>query len=600
MSLRVLRIALDTQQSLREELPPAIEQQFLGGRGAAAWLLSSRVSVDVAPTSASNMLIFSAGPLVGVVASASGGFIVTTRSPLTGLIAHSWAIGRWGAMLRRAGIDLLAIERQSQEWCYIAIEDGNVSIRPADQLAGLDTYATAQAVRTELGGDWSVVCIGPAGEAGVAYSSIVADGLYPAEPAGTGKVMANKRVKAIAIRGSTQLVPADRLRADAVMSGVAKRSATSELAAGIRQYGGSLYYAAAAQERGLLSGRNGQDGELAHAQAINRVAMAQRGRREPRGCEGCVLPCASSYIRRNGEPMAYPELEAVAGFGAACGITTPDTIIIANDLCLRLGLDVTATSAAIAFTMECQQEGLSRAGTLPWGDGDAVLAAIRRLGQRQEKRDMISLGVGEIQDVYYGSGTFAPQVQGMAMPALDPRALPELALTYASSPIGSDHRYAMSYEGLLAEPPAWLPDGNHPQAVRGTVPRLIWHERFAAALDAIGICRRLALMAYQIAPSEVTELVSAALGRPFSGVEIAKLGERIVTFERLLAIHYESDRDGLPHRWTHDPLESGPALGKLPAIDELLAEYYRRHSWNEQGEPTPARLAELGIDPLTT
>jgi aldehyde:ferredoxin oxidoreductase len=107
-------------------------------------------------------------------------------------------------------------------------------------------------------------------------------------------------------------------------------------------------------------------------------------------------------------------------------------------------------------------------------------------------------------------------------------------------------------------------------------------------------------MAYQIAPSEVTELVSAALGRPFSGVEIAKLGERIVTFERMLAIQYETDRDGLPHRWVHDPLENGPALGKLPPIEELLAEYYRRHSWNEYGEPTPARLAELGIERLPT
>lgn len=80
----------------------------------------------------------------------------------------------------------------------------------------------------------------------------------------------------------------------------------------------------------------------------------------------------------------------------------------------------------------------------PLGDGEAVVAAIRRLGQRQEKRDMFSLGVGEIQDVYYGSGKFAPQVKAWLCQAWDPRALPELALTYASAPIGSDHRYAMS------------------------------------------------------------------------------------------------------------------------------------------------------------
>jgi aldehyde:ferredoxin oxidoreductase len=27
----------------------------------------------------------------------------------------------------------------------------------------------------------------------------------------------------------------------------------------------------------------------------------------------------------------------------------------------------------------------------------------------------------------------------------------------------------------------------------------------------------------------------------------------------------------------------------------MLAEYYRRHGWDEQGNPTPERLDELGI-----
>jgi aldehyde:ferredoxin oxidoreductase len=595
MPLSVLRVILDSNDVQRQELPATVEQQFLGGRGAAAWVLSQLVPPDVAPIAPANAVIFSAGPLSGI-AGAGGGFTVTTRSPLTGLIAHSWASGRFGAMLRRTGTDLLTLEGQHAEWCYVLIDQQQVQIRSAAHLAGLDTYATVQALRKELDGDYSIACIGPAGEAGVAYASIVADGYAMAEPAGTGAVMAIKRVKAIAVRGNAPLTATEPQRIDAVLASIQKRIAHSDVAAGIRQYGGSMFYANAAYERGLLSMKNGQVGDLPHIQAVDRNALAQRGKREARGCESCPLPCTTTYIRRSGEPMAYPELEALAGFGAACGIDNPDTLIIANDLCMRLGLDVAATAAAIAFMMECQQMGLSRAGTLPWGDGEAVLAAIRRLGQRQEKRDVLSLGVGEIQDIYYGSSAFAPQIKGMAMPGLDPRGAQEIALAYAASPIGSDHRYAMSYEWLLPEPPTWLPDGNHSQAIRGVVPRLIWHERFAAAIDSAGICRRLALMAYQVAPSEATELLTATLGRTFSGVEVAKLGERVVTFERLQAIRYESDPDGLPHRWMHDPLESGPALGRLSPVDDLLADYYRRHGWDEQGVPTQARLAELGID----
>ncbi|MFN8569482.1 MAG: aldehyde ferredoxin oxidoreductase C-terminal domain-containing protein [Kouleothrix sp.] len=594
MSLRVLRVLLDTQQTALEQLPDEVEQGYLGGRGAATWLLANRLDPATGPLAPANLLIFSAGAIAGMGLPATGGFIASTRSPITRLIAHAWAQGGWGGALRQAGYDLLVLEQQCQEWSYLQINDGQVQIHPADELLGLDTLATSRVLQQKLGDDYLVICLGPAGEAGVVYSSIVAEGTYMAEPAGAGAIMARKRVKAIAVRGTHQLPLVDSARAAAVIAGIQRRIASSDLAAGIRKYG-SLFYSTYANEWGALTGRNGQQGRLMHSAALSRDVFAQRGKREPRGCVGCPLQCYTSYAKRSGEPMAYPELEALAGFGGWCGITNADSLIYANDLCLRLGLDVVGTSATIGFMMECQQRGLNRSGTLPWGDDDAVLAAIERLGQRQEKRDVLSLGVGEMKEIFFGSEEFAPQVKGLAMPALDPRAMHEIALALATAPIGGDYRYAMAYEELLAEPPAWLPDEpSHPQAIKGKAVRLIWHERFAAALDAAGVCRRLALMAYQMMPAELTELIAAALGRSFTGGELARLGERIVTVERLVA-RREPTADTLPARWCEVPLGEGRAAGHLPALDDLLGEYYRRHGWDEAGDPTPAQLAELGI-----
>jgi aldehyde:ferredoxin oxidoreductase len=594
MPLRALRVALDTGQTAPEELPAAVEQSFLGGRGAATWMLANLLPPNTGPLSPANLLIFSAGVLSGMGIPATGGFVASTRSPLTRLIAHSWAQGRWGGALRRAGYDLLVLAGQSPTWCWIEIDGADVRIHAADTLLGLDTAATARALQQQLGEAYAVVCLGPAGEAGVAYSSIVADGGFAAEPAGAGAVMAHKRVKAIAVRGNVPLAPADSRSITGVTAGIERRVASSELASGIRQFG-SLYYSDHAGEWGALTGRNGQDGRAAHVSDLSRTALAQRGKREWTGCEDCPLQCHSHYIRRNGDPMAFPELEALAGFGGWCGIASADALIFANDLCLRLGLDVVATSAAISFMMECQQEGLNRSGTLPWGDDDAVLAAIERLGQRQEKRDVLSLGVGEMKEIFFGSDAFAPQVKGMALPAIDPRAMHEIALAAATAPIGGDYRYAMAYEELLAEPPPWLPDEpSHPQAIKGKATRLIWHERFAAALDAAGVCRRLALLAYQVMPAELTELIAAALGRPVTGGELARLGERIVTVERVIA-RREHAADDLPFRWREAPLGEGRAAGHLPALDDLLGEYYRRHGWDEHGDPPPERLVELGI-----
>lgn len=110
MPLQTLQIALTDQRVMTEQLPAEVEQRFLGGRGAAVWLLAQRVPPTIGPLAPANLLIFSAGPLAGVTFS---GFTVTTRSPITNSISHGWASGRWGSHLRRAGHDLLVLEGQS-------------------------------------------------------------------------------------------------------------------------------------------------------------------------------------------------------------------------------------------------------------------------------------------------------------------------------------------------------------------------------------------------------------------------------------------------------------------------------------------------------
>ncbi len=594
MPLRTLTIDLERGHA-RQQLPATVERDFLGGRGAIAWLLWQHLPPDTPPLAPENLLIFAAGPLAGTNAFATGGFVVGTRSPLTGAIGYSWAQGHWGSALRRAGYDVLVIRGQAPDWVYLVIDGDTVRLRSAAQLAGLDTVATAEAIRAELGEEYLTVCLGPAGEAEVAYASIVAEGRYMAEPAGTGMVMGTKRLKAVAVRQRPAPLPvADERRLAVAMEVIRRRAVASPLAAGIRTQGSS-YLLAQAAEWGALTEQNGR---IAGRGDHLADALVARGPKLSRGCAGCPMPCYFDIQRRPGESSPLPDLETIAGFGARCGITSPDALLMIADRCLRLGLDPAAAAAAVAFLMECQDEGLNLSGTLPWGDEQAVIAALDRLAIRQERRDMLSLGVGEIADVFWGGAAFAPQVKGLAMPALDPRALNEIALAMATAPIGGDYRYAMSYEELVADPPSWLPDEpSHPQAVKGKVLRLIWHERFAAILDSAGICRRLGLMGYQVSPGELLALLGVATGSAISPADMARIGERIVTVERLFARRYADNgaRDELPARWLEEPLEDGRAAGHLPQLADLLAEYYRRHGWDAEGEPAPQRLAELGI-----
>src|SRR5690349_14500959 len=147
MPLRALQISLDTSQLLPEDLPASVEQQYLGGRGAATWMLANRLPPAIGPLAPANLLIFSAGPLSGMGLPATGGFVVSTRSPLTGLIAHSWAQGRWGGALRRAGYDMLVLKGQSAAWSIIQVDGDRAQILPADDLLELDTVATARTLQ---------------------------------------------------------------------------------------------------------------------------------------------------------------------------------------------------------------------------------------------------------------------------------------------------------------------------------------------------------------------------------------------------------------------------------------------------------------------
>ncbi|PDV98683.1 aldehyde ferredoxin oxidoreductase family protein [Candidatus Chloroploca asiatica] len=595
MALRTLTIDL-ARGHARQFLPATVERDYLGGRGAIAWLLWHHLPPATAPLAPENVLVFAAGSLAGTSAFASGGFVVGTRSPLTGAIAYSWAQGHWGAQLRRAGYDVLVIRGQATNWVYLAIEDNQVQLHSATHLLGADTVATAAMLQARHGHEATVVALGPAGEAEVAYASIVAEGRYPAEPAGTGVVMGAKRLKAIVVRGGPPLTAHDPQRMQAALDVIRRRVESSHVAAGLSEVGSS-HLLTRAVEAGAFTEHNGQRGYVGEHMLTLRASLTAHPR-ESRGCQDCPMPCYFDLFQNPEVRRPVPELECVAGFGAWCGITDLDCLTLLADRCLRLGLDPVATSAAVSFLMECQEQGLTQQQSLVWGDGEAVLTAVENLGRKHEKRDLLSLGVGEMQGVFWGSETFAPQVKGQAMPALDVRASYLLALATATAPIGGDYRYAMTYEPFHLAPPPWIPEqSGMPHDAYGKVARLIWHERFAAILDAAGICRRLGLMGYQLSPGELLALIAGATGVVLTGADMSRLGERILTVERLFARRYADNGglDTLPSRWLREPLEDGPAADQLPPLASMLAAYYQRHGWSPAGDPTPERLDELGI-----
>ncbi len=184
---------------------PRDTELYLGGLGTNAKILWDRVGPEVTPFSPENLLIFSAGLLCGTPATGCNRTIVSTISPQTELMAFSMMGGFWAPELKYAGYDKVILQGKSEKLVYLWIHNDTVEIRDASHLAGKGAIETAEQIRQELKQPKAQVsAIGLAGENRVYYAS-VEQGRSSASRGGIGAVMGDKRVKAIAVRGTKDI-----------------------------------------------------------------------------------------------------------------------------------------------------------------------------------------------------------------------------------------------------------------------------------------------------------------------------------------------------------------------------------------------------------
>ena len=197
-----LEIDLSRGSIERVETDPKLTELHLGGLGTNAKILWDRVPPEVEPFSPDNLLIFSAGLLVGTPAPGCNRTIVSTISPQTQLMAYSMMGGFWAPELKYAGYDKVILRGKSPKLVYLWINNDKVEIRDASHLQGKGAVETQEIIRQELKEPKAqVAAIGLAGESRVYFASIE-QGRSSASRGGIGAVMGDKGLKAIAVRGT--------------------------------------------------------------------------------------------------------------------------------------------------------------------------------------------------------------------------------------------------------------------------------------------------------------------------------------------------------------------------------------------------------------
>jgi aldehyde:ferredoxin oxidoreductase len=197
-----LEVDLATGNIERVETDPKMTELHLGGLGTSVKIHWDRVPPETKPFDPENLLIFSTGLLNATPAYSANRTVVTFVSPQSELLAYPMMGGFWSAELKHAGYDKVIFRNKSPKWVYLWIKNDTVEIRDASHLQGKGALETQDLIRDELKEPHAqVAAIGLAGENRVFVASIE-QSRSSASRLGGGAVMGDKKIKAVAVRGT--------------------------------------------------------------------------------------------------------------------------------------------------------------------------------------------------------------------------------------------------------------------------------------------------------------------------------------------------------------------------------------------------------------
>jgi aldehyde:ferredoxin oxidoreductase len=617
---KIAYINLSDGKVVQKPIPKEIRTSYLGGRGVDMYLLYNHVTPKIDPLSPENVLFIGAGLLCGIPCLGSGRGDIAAKSPLTGAVGDSNIGGFFTPELRFAGFDHLVISGKAAKPAYIWINDGEITIEDASHLWGQDTFETQTIIRNDQDDqDIKSVVIGAAGENLVRFANVRTGMKNSAGRTGMGAVMGSKNLKAIAVRGTTSLEFAqpDELldyckeMNDMIMS--------TKWAKAESKWGTMIIYSNT-NTAGLIRTKNFQlnrleGGEGLEPENIDQYSIGHSS------CYGCVVHCRHRYVLKEG-PYAPlfgegPEYTSLGAFGTMVNCKKMETILVANHLVNKYGLDTLETGGLIAWAMELYEKGIlndkqTDGLKLEWGDENVVFELIRKIALREGFGDTLADGFQKaITKIGGGSDYYAIQVKGMSNLHSDERPTPSFALGIATSTRGADHlrsRPAVDLYGLPEEMLKEVYGGSVSSdytSYEGKSRMIWWQERLYAVVDSLGVCKFQTVFLAVHAPNwnEYSKLTRLATGMEFSKSQLMEIGERIYTLERLFNLREGFTRkdDNLPERYFEEPTPIGLPVAKGKKIDrakfeKMLDEYYALHEWDREGIPKKETLEKLRLD----
>ncbi len=614
---QILEVDLTSGTTRSVPMPPEeVLRAYGGATGVGLFLMAQEITPTMRPVDPDCPFYLFTGPLTGVmVPNASHWVLVNLRECPDYHVGLSHAHGYFGARLKHAGWDGIVVRGVSPKPVYLWIEDQNVELRDAAPYWGMDTFETPRRIKLELGDPLqiSVACIGPGGENLITGAAVRSDGTYTAARGEAGIAWGSKLLKAIAVRGTGRAPitdPAGLMEAYETWN----RALYASERPPPSQHSHSVVPGTFANvpDRGNVQGKNYSDPDFQYHWKDRWEEDTPKWKVRPVGGFNCDMTCHHETVITTG-PVAGTVVSGYGGeiiqqTGPNLGIDDPGVALAITGMVDGLGLDGGEVPRNIAMVMEAynterlnqdEVDGLD----LTWGNYEAVIELLEKTVRREGIGASLAKPPRECGREL-GIEDLAIHMKGTGFNDHDMRIHPGLIFQMLIAGAGPVWQTEL---GLVLPPRAGAPDLGYefvdPMSPDGMVEPVYKGQFKKLWEDTIGVCH-FALKRTPGTWDPAIKALSAATGwEGYSREEALTTGERLVTLQRLMALHLGYKRE---HDFDISPrmlagLDAGPMKGRVipagPHLERWFQEYYECLDWDQySGAPSQEALQRLGME----
>jgi aldehyde:ferredoxin oxidoreductase len=610
---KVVHINLNNSKIEVSDLDPIVAEQYLGGVGLSAKLTYDMLTEEdyhklkENPLNEINPLIFATGPLTGTSTPSSSRYSVTAISPLTGIWGESTSGGFIPIALRRSGYDAIVIRGASDHPTYLLLDNNQIEIKDATHLWTKTTYETIEYIRNENDNPKiRIACIGKAGENQVSYAAIINDEGRAAGRCGIGTIMGAKKLKAFAVSGSNSIIYKNK---DALIKNSKTILGMISTSFGAQFY--SHYGTLSGMDIGMIYGDVPGFYFTKNEFPIENLTGLALKEQYPvlsYACAGCTIACGRRTfidLEARETEINGPEYETTVAFGPILGIFNFDSIIKANYLCNREGLDTISCGVSIAFLIYLVENKIAlkeisqfltdiKMEEIRWGNEYIILKLINKIIERKDIGEVLAKGTKKIAEILSVNSELAAHVKGLEVPFHDPRANLGQALSYMTCCVGANHCKGDFYLVDWGQTSYMKIKRDDPLKIDGREISVINMQDMANIYDSAVICS-----VPKINEKFMSKLIKASTGFDSLG-SVKKLlvaGERATNLKRFISCKLGCSRaDDILRDINSTALKTGVTAGINAKLTDNLRKYYEIRKWDwETGWPSEEKLKELNI-----